>query len=329
MLACGPARRGCHAGWVSTTPTPPKRADLRIELLTSPGCPNADTARALINDCLAALGIHASVVDRVGRYPSPTVLIDGVDVMRPEGGAPIGDACRLDLPTRQRVLDALRAKAPRQIDPMPERSASRPQSVAESAAQLPPAIREIHRAVLRAFCDKGQAHRDDLSSTASLVGVDLDDALNQLASADLVHTEPDGQVDVAYPFSGRPTGHTVHLADHRSVAAMCAIDALGIPLMTAGDGIIDSTDPDSGTPIRIQRRGDEWTWQPATTVVVIGHADCCGTLANTVCRSITFHTNSEHAQSHLDNHPDLDGVILGQADAIALADQVFGSLLAS
>jgi hypothetical protein len=73
---------------------------------------------------------------------------------------------------------------------------------------------------------------------------------------------------------------------------------LGIPLMTGTDGVIGSIDPDTGTPICIQRRGDQWTWQPAAAVVVIGHTDCCGTLANTVCRSITFHTDPQHAQSH-------------------------------
>ena len=109
---------------------------------------------------------------------------------------------------------------------------------------------------------------------------------------------------------------------------MCAIDALGIPLMTRTDGVIDSADPDSGAPIRIQRRGGERTWQPATTVVVIGRTCCCGALANTVCRSITFHTDSERAQSHLDDHPGLNGVIVGQADAITLADQAFQTLLA-
>lgn len=46
------------------------------------------------------------VVERVGAYPSPTVLVDGVDVMTP--GAPlIANACRLDLPIRERVLAAL------------------------------------------------------------------------------------------------------------------------------------------------------------------------------------------------------------------------------
>ena len=138
--------------------------------------------------------------------------------------------------------------------------------------------------------------------------------------ADLVHTAPDGQVEVAYPFSRRSTGHTVHLTGHPPVAAMCAIDALGIPLMTGTDGVIDSTDPITGASIRIDRRGDGWTWPPATAVVVIAHTNCCGTLADTLCGSITFHTDQHHAQSHLDNHPELQGHIIGQADAIYLAD---------
>lgn len=206
---------------------------------------------------------------------------------------------------------------------------STPRSLPASAKQLPPAIRELHRTVLRRFRDRGQVHRDDLDPTAAALGVDLDSALRQLAIADLVHTTPDGRIEIAYPFSGRRTGHTVHLTGHPPVAAMCAIDALGIPLMTGSDGVIDSADPDNGTPIRIQRRSDEWTWQPDTVVVVIARADCCGNRADTVCGSITFHTDPKQAQSHLDNHPELDAHIVSQSDAITLADYAFGSLLAN
>jgi len=99
---------------------------MRIELLTSPGCANAGAARKIVEDCLTTLGIDTPIIDFVGRYPSPTVLVDGVDVMRPEAGAPIGDACRLDLPTPPRIFDALRAA-------MPSQSAGTPQSVAASA----------------------------------------------------------------------------------------------------------------------------------------------------------------------------------------------------
>lgn len=80
---------------------------MRIELFTAPGCPNADAARAILVGCLTAVGIDVPIIDRVGHYPSPTVLVDGVDVMRPNAAAPMGDACRLDVPTSQRVLDAL------------------------------------------------------------------------------------------------------------------------------------------------------------------------------------------------------------------------------
>jgi hypothetical protein len=81
---------------------------MRIELLTSPGCPHGAAARETVIDCLASLAIDAPITERVGRYASPTVLVDGVDVMRPEDGVLRGDACRLDLPTPQRILDALR-----------------------------------------------------------------------------------------------------------------------------------------------------------------------------------------------------------------------------
>jgi hypothetical protein len=80
---------------------------MRIELFTSPGCPNAAAAKDVITKTLTALCIDAPIVCRVGPYPSPTVLIDGVDVMRPEASAPVGEACRLDLPTPQWVFDAL------------------------------------------------------------------------------------------------------------------------------------------------------------------------------------------------------------------------------
>jgi len=80
---------------------------MRIEIFRSPGCPNAAAAKSVVVDCLAAAGIDVPVIERVGCYPSPTVLIDGVDVMRPDGKLSEGAACRLDLPTEQRILNYL------------------------------------------------------------------------------------------------------------------------------------------------------------------------------------------------------------------------------
>jgi hypothetical protein len=76
-----------------------------VEVLFLRGCPHAAAARAMVERCVARLGLAVEVAAREGDYPSPTVMVDGVDVM----GAPAGadPVCRLDLPTEERVMSAL------------------------------------------------------------------------------------------------------------------------------------------------------------------------------------------------------------------------------
>lgn len=87
---------------------------MNVELLLAPDCPNAAAARAVLAACLDRLGLDLPVRERVGAYASPTILVDGVDVMTGEPGAPPVQACRLDLPTQTQVLAALqrRPKSP-------------------------------------------------------------------------------------------------------------------------------------------------------------------------------------------------------------------------
>ena len=82
---------------------------MKVDLLLAPDCPNAATARAVLTRCLDLLGLAVPVRERVGDYPSPTILVDGVDVTQ-ACGAPAVRACRLDVPTTSRVLAALRAE---------------------------------------------------------------------------------------------------------------------------------------------------------------------------------------------------------------------------
>jgi hypothetical protein len=79
----------------------------RIQILRIPGCPNADRARETVARVLRRLGIEAAVEEVVGEYASPTVLVGGRDVT----GQPLrrtAAVCRLDLPTEEQVLAALR-----------------------------------------------------------------------------------------------------------------------------------------------------------------------------------------------------------------------------
>src|SRR5258705_5624121 len=73
--------------------------------------------------------------------------------------------------------------------------------------------------------------------------LELELALATLAREDLVHLGGDGEIAVAYPFSGRPTAHRVTFASERQAYAMCAIDALRIGPMIDEPIEIRSCDP--------------------------------------------------------------------------------------
>ncbi|MFA6297547.1 MAG: hypothetical protein WC642_00155 [Nocardioides sp.] len=61
-----------------------------------------------VEECLADLGISEPVEIVVGDHPSPTLVIDGLDVAT--GRAVEGDPrCRLDLPSRDQIRAAARA----------------------------------------------------------------------------------------------------------------------------------------------------------------------------------------------------------------------------
>lgn len=78
---------------------------LQVELRYVTGCPHTDAARALLKECLTELKLDVAVEYKEGEYPSPSILVNGEDVM----GAPAVQAasCRLDVPTKQRLLAAL------------------------------------------------------------------------------------------------------------------------------------------------------------------------------------------------------------------------------
>lgn len=99
---------------------------MTIELLYTSGCPHVDAARTLLRRCLAELGQSQAILERDGDFPSPSIVVSGADVMGRRDLA--GAMCRLDLPTRERVLAALARRA--HPDPAPPRSDGRPSTSA-------------------------------------------------------------------------------------------------------------------------------------------------------------------------------------------------------
>lgn len=81
---------------------------VRVQLLHVPDCPLIDRVRTVLRECLRQTSRPAVVEEFEGAYPSPTLLIDGIDAAtgRPPA-AMAGPCCRLDLPTRSQIRAAL------------------------------------------------------------------------------------------------------------------------------------------------------------------------------------------------------------------------------
>jgi hypothetical protein len=78
-----------------------------VELRAVPDCPNLDATRDLLCACLAEAGLAVMVIERIGDYPSPSVLIDGRDVTGADPNSPA--ACVLRPPTADQIRTALRS----------------------------------------------------------------------------------------------------------------------------------------------------------------------------------------------------------------------------
>jgi hypothetical protein len=91
---------------------------VRVDLVYFTGCPNVAPMRELLSRCLARVYHDTKVIEvntddpstaeSYRSLPSPTVLVDGVDVL---GGDTDGAAaCRTRLPTEDELLSALRRR---------------------------------------------------------------------------------------------------------------------------------------------------------------------------------------------------------------------------
>ncbi len=200
---------------------------------------------------------------------------------------------------------------------------------AERLARLTVAERELYRWILRTFAQGRRLEVEELCDTATRLDLEVEAAMATLAREDLVHQDPrGGEILVAYPFSGRATPHRVRLADGREVAAMCAVDALGMPFMLGAEAEIVSRDPLSGEEVWVRIDPDDGVWwEPQTAVVLAGATDASGPSVSTCCSFINFFASAESAGRYLRDNPTLRGDTLSIAKAVEAGRLIFGDLL--
>jgi hypothetical protein len=195
-------------------------------------------------------------------------------------------------------------------------------------ARLTVSERELYFWILRYFQTKGRPSDAEVREAAERLGIDPEQGLGTLAREDLVHRGPDGEITVAYPFSGRPTAHRVRFGGGQEVYAMCAIDALGIAPMFGEQIDVESRDPVSGDEIRARVAPDGAAeWWPQSAVVVAGVLDRQSDSCRGCCPVLNFFTSPANAERWLSEHPQVRGDMISLLEATAAGQAVFGDVL--
>lgn len=88
----------------------PAPGPVRVQLLHVPDCPLMGRVRDTLDDCLRHVAFAVRVEELEGCYPSPTLVIDGIDVVT--GAPPSREiCCRFDLPSCAQIAHALNRAA--------------------------------------------------------------------------------------------------------------------------------------------------------------------------------------------------------------------------
>jgi hypothetical protein len=177
------------------------------------------------------------------------------------------------------------------------------------------------------FASEGRPSTAEFRAEATRLGLDPEQLFATLAREDLVHLGADGEITVAYPFSGVTTAHRVRFSGGHEVHAMCALDALGIAPMFAEPIEVHSRDPLNGKTIRARVAANGAAEWPESAAVVAGVLDRQSESCRGCCPVLNFFASISNARSWLADHPDVRGDVITVDEAAAAGRAVFGEVL--
>lgn len=194
-----------------------------------------------------------------------------------------------------------------------------------------PTTLAIYRHILKTFGETGHPPSGAMLAAAHHLP-DLATVHHYLAALEAgggLYRDPAmGDILAAYPFSAVPTAHRVELKAGHQAYAMCAIDALGIPLMLDTDVTIHSLCAHCGKELSLQiTSGTITTVAPAEIVVgcASAPANCCA--ATDQCPFINFFCGPPHAQAWQERYAHLTTKRMSLAEAFEHGRRVFSHLL--
>ena len=200
-----------------------------------------------------------------------------------------------------------------------------------NAAQLQNAP-VVRNGIPRAFATSGTSPTVDDIITI-LRGLSRQEATRicrKLAEKDLIVWGEAGEcVQSAYPFSGFPTTHTLHLKDGPKVYALCAVDALGMPVMLGRAADISSRCTYCQAPVEVAVAPEGLRqYRPTESVVWFPLAlDVCCPVAESRCPDINFFCSAEHRDTWWQARGQPEGLSMTMPEAFEAGREIYGSLL--
>ncbi len=190
----------------------------------------------------------------------------------------------------------------------------------------------VRKSILRTFVKSGTSPTiDDIVMLfPRLFHQDVAHACRRLAENDLIVWEEEHQrILSAYPFSGPPTPHVVYLEGGPTVFGLCAVDALGIPVMLGHGANIVSRCAHCLTPVKVTVTYHSIdSYHPQQCLVWFPLvAEACSPLAESRCPDINFFCSKEHVDAWGRAKGRPEGLLLTMTEAFEAGREIFGSLL--
>jgi hypothetical protein len=187
----------------------------------------------------------------------------------------------------------------------------------------------VQQALIRAMAESGNPPlAEDLDRVAASFDGSERDVLNELAAEDYLTLDHHGRPRAIYPFSAVPSRHRVTITDGPETWAMCAVDALGIAPMLHRAVTIETSDPLTTDPIRVDTSPEQpLTATPPDAVVFVGQRDDTGPAERRCCDLINLFGSRHTATRWAAIHQDVHGQLMDLRDAAGLGRTVFGGLL--
>ena len=135
-------------------------------------------------------------------------------------------------------------------------------------------------------------------------------ALDELEKKDILLRKGGTQEIVSiYPLSLTPTEHQIILENGKRLFAMCAVDALGMPVMFHRRAKIVSQCKKCKKEITIEIKNERITWVSHRNIMIWSPGRQIAPAAETTCPSVNFFCCKEHLEEWTKENPELIGKI--------------------